>query len=228
MQMLFLKKDITVLYSTPSLIRRLPRRNFCKGFYSLFLKIFIALLFYTSTSAQTFIITGTVLDSASGIPLHNVTVHLMNTNTTVLSHDDGSFSLSSDAWQDSLEITSIGFQRMVVPLQKHHTEDVVIKMIPAAQDLQAVVIMGAERDKEPGRRYMRKVIANKMFNNPDRFKNYSYKQYLRHEVDINNIDSTTNGKGLKSFVLKTYHNAEEQNAGSRLLPVFFSETDSEK
>ena len=228
MQMLFQKKDIIVLYNTPSLIRGSFCSIFCKGFRSSFLKILIALLFYTSTSAQTFIISGTVLDSASGIQLNNVTVHLMNTNTTVLSRDDGSFSLASDAWQDSLEITSIGFQRTVVPLQKHHTKGLVIKMIPAAQDLEAVVIMGAERDKEPGRRYMKKVIANKMFNNPDRFKNYSYKQYLRHEVDINNIDSSTNGKGLKSFVLKTYHNAEEQNAGSRMLPVYFSETLSDK
>src|SRR5690242_12670750 len=226
--MLLQKKDIIVLYNTPSLIRGSFCSIFCKGFRSSFLKILIALLFYTSTSAQTFIISGTVLDSASGIQLNNVTVHLMNTNTTVLSRDDGSFSLASDAWQDSLEITSIGFQRTVVPLQKHHTKGLVIKMIPAAQDLEAVVIMGAERDKEPGRRYMKKVIANKMFNNPDRFKNYSYKQYLRHEVDINNIDSSTNGKGLKSFVLKTYHNAEEQNAGSRMLPVYFSETLSDK
>ncbi len=88
--------------------------------------------------------------------------------------------------------------------------------------------MGAERDKEPGKRYMKKVIANKIFNNPDRFKNYSYKQYLRHEVDIDNIDSSAHGKGLKSLVLKIYRGAGEENAGSRLLPVYFSETVSDK
>jgi hypothetical protein len=101
-------------------------------------------------------------------------------------------------------------------------------MKTSAQDLQEVVIVGAERDKEPGKRYMKKVIANKIYNNPDRFKNYSYKQYLRHEVDINNIDSSTRGKGLKSLVLKIYRNAGDENAGSKLLPVYFSETVSDK
>ena len=168
------------------------------------------------------------MDEATNEPLNNVTIHLLNMPGMVLSKEDGTFTITTPAWEDSLEVTSIGYQRLVVALQKNHTKGLLLKMKTTAQDLQAVIIMGAERDKEPGKRYMKKVIANKIYNNPDRFKNYSYKQYLRHEVDINNIDSSTKGKGLKSFVLKTYHSAGEDNAGSRLLPIYFSETVSDK
>ncbi len=76
-------------------------------------------------------------------------------------------------------------------------------MQTTAQSLQTVVIYADKRDKEPGKRYMQKVIANKEFNNPDRFKSYSYKQYLRHEVDIKNIsDLAGYGKGIKALVIK--------------------------
>lgn len=197
-------------------------------FITTILLVILFIGFSQKSFSQAYIISGKILDKASGEPLNNVTVHLGNMPDMVLSKDDGSFLITTDLWQDSLELTSIGYERLVFALQKNRTKGLVLKMKMSAQDLQEVVIMGAERDKEPGKRYMKKVIANKIYNNPDRFKNYSYKQYLRHEVDINNIDSSTSGKGLKSYVLKIYHNAGEENAGSRLLPIYFSETVSDK
>lgn len=97
-----------------------------------------------------------------------------------------------------------------------------------AKALENIVIMGGERDKEPGKRYMRKVIANKDFNNPDRFKNYSYREYLRHEVDVKNLDSSMRAKGLKSFFVKMYRVSDTGNAGGKVLPVYFSETIADK
>jgi hypothetical protein len=194
--------------------------------------VFLMMMLFSVVSKNTFsqeyIISGKVIDESSGEPLNHVTVHLQYSPAMVLSKEDGSFSFSTEVWRDSLELTSVGYQTLIFPLQKNHTSGLILKMKIAAQDLQEVVIMGAERDKEPGKRYMKKVIANKMYNNPDRFQNYSYRQYLRHEVDINNLDSSTRGKGLKSLVLKIYHNAAVENGGSRMLPVYFSETISDK
>ena len=198
-----------------------------RSFAVIFL-LFLFCGFSKNVYSQSYIISGKIIDEATGEPLNNATVHLENMPAMILSKDDGSFLLNSTVWEDSLEVTSVGYQRLAIALKKNHTKDLVLKMKTSAVDLQAVLIMGAERDKEPGKRYMKKVIANKIYNDPDRFKNYSYKQYLRHEVDINNLDSSTRGKGLKSFVLKIYHNAGEENSGSRLLPIYFSETVSDK
>ncbi len=190
--------------------------------------LFISLILSQHVFSQAFTISGRIIDKSTNEPLNDVTIHLLNSPDMTLSKEDGSFSIITSRWEDSLEVTSIGFKRLVVSLQKNHTQDLLVKMETEAQALQTVVIMGAERDKEPGKRYMKKVIANKNLNNPDRFKNYSYRQYIRHEVDIDNLHSSANGKGLKSLVLKMYQNADSGNTGSKLLPVYFSELVSDR
>ena len=225
----FPKKDIIEASSIISPLWRFcyfNNRRLAQSFA--IITIILCTVLTQNSFSQSYTISGKIVDEASKEPLHNVTVHLLHMPAMFLSKEDGTFSITSQVWQDSLELTSVGYQKLKVALKKNHTEGLVFKLKTSAQDLQEVIIMGAERDKEPGKRYMKKVIANKIYNNPDRFKNYSYTQYLRHEVDINNIDSSTKGKGLKSLVLKIYHNAAEENAGSRLLPIYFSETVSDK
>jgi len=190
--------------------------------------LIISFAFGGQVYSQNYIISGRVINATTNEPINNVTVHLINLPSMTLSKEDGSFSIPTSQWHDTLELTSVGFEPLFFRLEKNHTKGLVLKMRTSATALQEVVIIGAERDKEPGKRYMKKVIANKDFNNPDRFQNYSYKQYLRHEVDIDNIDSSARGKGLKSLVLKIYRNSGEENAGSKLLPVYFSETVSDK
>ena len=191
--------------------------------------LIISFAFGGQVYSQNYIISGRVINATTNEPINNVTVHLINLPSMTLSKEDGSFSIPTSQWHDTLELTSVGFEPLFFRLEKNHTKGLVLlKMKTSATALQEVVIIGAERDKEPGKRYMKKVIANKDFNNPDRFQNYSYKQYLRHEVDIDNIDSSARGKGLKSLVLKIYRNSGEENAGSKLLPVYFSETVSDK
>lgn len=225
----FYKKGFEGVLCISSLLCRIRNSIIQRpGFLLTILMVILFSGFSQNSFSQHYTISGKIFDEASNEPINNVTVHLLNLPVTVLSKEDGSFSITTDTWSDSLELTSVGYQRLVFPLQKNHSKGLVLKMKTSEQGLQEVVIVGAQRDKEPGKRYMKKVIANKIYNNPDRFQNYSYKQYLRHEVDINNIDSSTNGKGLKSFVLKIYHNAGEENAGSRLLPIYFSETVSDK
>lgn len=190
--------------------------------------LFLPFAFCLNAYSQHYIISGKIVDEATNEPLENVTVHLLNTTTTALSKENGSFSIETSRWEDSLELTSIGYQNSIYHLQKNHYKNLVLKMNIDAKALQDIVIMGGERDKEPGKRYMRKVIANKDFNNPDRFKNYSYREYLRHEVDVKNLDSSMRGKGLKSFFVKMYRVSDSGNAGGKVLPVYFSETIADK
>lgn len=195
-------------------------------FYS-FLKfsipVGICLFFSPTIFSQSLIISGKVLDGNTNAPLKNVSVQLNGfPDSGALSKNDGSFSLTTTQWSDSLLLTSVGYQNQYYQIDKNNLTGLDIKMQPAPQSLAAVVIFGNKGDKEPGRRYMQKVIAHKRFNDPDRFDNYSSRQYLRHEIDISNLDeAAVYGKGLKAMTINIYRNAGRGDAS--VLPLYFSE-----
>lgn len=188
-----------------------------------FIQVSIYLFFSQNIFSQSFIISGKIVDGGTNEPLKNVSVQLKGfPNNGILSKDDGSFILTAIHWSDSLEFTCIGYQTRYFRLPKDYLTGLQVKMQPAAQSLAAVIIFGNKGDKEPGRRYMQKVIDNKKFNNPGRFNSYSSREYLRHEVDISNLDeAAVYGKGLKALTINIYRSAGPGNA--TVLPLYFSE-----
>jgi len=189
----------------------------------------ISFFYFSKTSGQAFEITGKVVDAKTQQPVKNSTIHLRGGDNNTLSKEDGSFVLEASTWNNVLEVTCIGYKELTFTLQKNKTAGLILPMEVEAETLEEVIVTSDKRDKEPGLRYMKKVIANKPFNNPARFKSYNYQQYTRHELDISHLDSLTNyGKGLKSMVIRIYRNTDPQNKRSSSLPLYFSETVSNK
>jgi hypothetical protein len=200
-------------------------------FYLKTILFFIIYNFYCCNNiyCQVFEVSGKIIDVHTKEPLKNVTVRLKGVSGGTLSKEDGSFYFETSRWSDVLEVTCVGYNKLTLPLNKKKTSGILIELDIAEQALTEVVITSDKRDKEPGKRYMKKVIANKSFNNPDRFKSYSYEQYLRHELDLSNLDSNKDyGKGIKSIVINTFRNADPGNANSTSLPLYFAETVSNK
>jgi hypothetical protein len=200
-------------------------------FYLKSVFIFIAALFFFSQNiyCQNIVISGKIIDANTKEPLKNVSVHLKGISSGTISKDDGSFILENPHGISTLELTSIGFNKLVFNLQKNKTTHLLLEMQIAEESLKTVIITSDKRDKEPGKRYMKKVIAHKIYNNPDRFRSYSYKQYLRHELDLSNLNTAKDyGKGLASLVINIYRNSDAENAASNRLPLYFSETISNK
>lgn len=193
------------------------------SFFKFFLQVSICLFLSQNIFSQSFIISGKIIDSSSSQPLKNVSIELngLPQNATI-SKEDGSFVLNTMHWSDSLRLTIVGYETKYFLLQKNHLTGLLIPMQPKAQSLAAVVIFGNKGNKEPGKRYMQKVIANKKYNDPDRFNSYISRQYLRHEVDISNLsDAAVYGKGLKALTINIYRNAGPEDA--TVLPIYFSE-----
>jgi hypothetical protein len=187
----------------------------------------VSFCFSTNIYSQTIVISGKVVDETTLEPMENVTIKLKGTSLSALSKEDGSFEIESVKWGQSLEATSIGYKNLDYHLQKEDTKGLLLKMQTSAKSLQNIVIYSDKRDKEPGKRFMQKVIDNKKFNDPDRFANYSYKQYQRHEVDVKNIsDLAEYGKSIKSLVIKIYRSTDPEN--TNILPLYFSELVSDK
>lgn len=182
----------------------------------------ILLFLFCNSYSQNFIISGKLIESESGKPIPNATVYLQGSNIGTMSKADGSFRLHSESWHDTLEITSIGFEEYKLPLVKFKTQNLIVQMKNKSRSLQTVLI---DLPKKPGKTFMQKVIEQKQFNNPSRFKSYSYRQYSRHELDIDNIDYTKNkGNGIKALLLNTYSGLDPSAKFDKELPIYFSET----
>jgi hypothetical protein len=182
-----------------------------------------------STQAQNnIVVSGKVTDSAN-MALPNVTVHLAGVAGGTLTNVNGSFSISATRWANAIELTHAGYEKLTVPLNKIQLTGLSFQLKQHVSLLDDVIIRVAAMDKEPGRRFMKKVIAAKPGNDPNRFSNYSYRQYKRHEVLVNNLDSAVrNNKGLKKLTINIYRSTDTANAKSTQLPVYFSETISNK
>ncbi|MCW3106424.1 MAG: hypothetical protein JWQ09_930 [Segetibacter sp.] len=192
-------------------------------------KIVTVIIIYLSVSLSVysqdiFVITGRVTD-ADKQPLQNTSIHLAGIPGGTMTKSDGSFAIRTAKWSDTIELTNTGFEKLKVALKKDETTNLNLQMKAKAERLQNVVVSAKMMDKEPGKRFMKKVIANKIYNNPDRFSSYSYQQYKRHELDISNLDTAkTNSKGLKNLTLNIYRSTDSTNAKSSILPLYFSET----
>ncbi|HSN07407.1 MAG TPA: hypothetical protein VLS85_00140, partial [Hanamia sp.] len=79
-------------------------------FHSYLKVIFLLLVsfcFSFKLTAQTFIISGKIVDVNTEEPIDNVTIQLKGLPVSTLSKDDGSFVIESSKWSNSLELTSV-------------------------------------------------------------------------------------------------------------------------
>lgn len=172
-------------------------------------------------SQSSYFITGKIAEEATGKPVPNATVHLKGSNYNTLSKQDGSFSLHYSNWYDSLEITSVGFEKYTIYLQQGQTMNLSVKMKTSVNTLSEIVV---ELSKKSGKSFMQKVIDHKAANNPSRFRSYSYRQYTRKELDLDQIDMTkANGNGFKSLMMKTYAGLDSNAIVDEELPIYFTE-----
>lgn len=144
-----------------------------------FFKIAAVIIIYLSISSSVhsqhvFVITGRVTDSDKQ-PLQNTSVHLAGIPRGTMTKANGTFALRTSEWSDTLELTNAGFEKFKLALIKNETANLELQMKLKPEKLKDVLINAKMMDKEPGRRFMKKVIANKIYNSPDRFGSYSLK-----------------------------------------------------
>ncbi len=174
-----------------------------------------------ANSQDGYIISGKVTEAGSGKALQHATVHLKGSTTSTLSKIDGSFSFHTLQSNDSLEITYVGFEPIIMFLQQGHTTNLSIILINKARALTEVIV-GVS--KKPAKSFMQKVIDHKANNNPSRFSSYSYQRYTRIELDMDNIDfQKSKSNGLKSLMLQTYSGLDTTAKYDKELPVYFAE-----
>ena len=76
--------------------------------------------------------------------------------------------------------------------------------------------------KDPGKALIKKVIAHKLVNDPDRLRSFERNEYLKTEIDLLNLKQTS-GKGTLQLAARIYNQIAADSTGGYTLPVYFTE-----
>jgi len=172
-------------------------------------------------------ISGMVKDKATGEGVPFATVFFPGSDVGTPADLDGRFSLPFPTPPgDTLRVTAIGYgtwnRRMNLSANHHPT--LLIELSREAASLSEFVFHAGE---DPAIVLLKKIIAAKPSNNPDRLQNYSYQVYNKLEVDIRNL-SRKQFESLPVPMIKKfgfiYNNLDSTSEKTPFLPFFLTET----
>lgn len=167
-------------------------------------------------------ISGTVTEADGKTPIDYASVYLVGNYTGAYTDSTGSFVIQTPQLSDSLSISQPGYHTQAIRLDPAHLSGLRIALQEDIQQLAEVVIVA---DADPGKTFMKKVIARKPFNNPGELEQYRYQEYTRGELDLNNVETAQlSQKNLKAVMLNIINKLDTGSHSSDQLPIYFTET----
>ena len=187
--------------------------------FNLFLAIF--LLGFSKTQAQNYKITGNIYDLDAKMPLSYASVSLKGTTVGVDSDSLGNFSITTSRLSDTISVSMVGYVTVKMKLDAAHLTDLKFNMTSGTTVLKEAIVIA---QSDPGKAFMKKVLARKAFNNPSKFENYSCESYNKTELDLRNVKNTElKKKGMKSLMLGVFNNLDTANVNKKEMPLYFVE-----
>lgn len=172
---------------------------------------------------------GTVKDqnTGEGVPFANIFFPGTNTGTTA--DMDGNFSLTIDALPaDSIRVQALGYGPYIRRLDRNkHDVSYYIELKREATQMAEFVFHAGE---DPALVLLKKIIAHKPQNNPDRLENYKYEVYNKLEVDLQHLTKKQFEKLPLPMIKKfsfIYNNLDSTSEKTPFLPFFLTETMSD-
>jgi Family of unknown function (DUF5686)/CarboxypepD_reg-like domain len=196
------------------------------------LLVLLAGVVWHTVAAQTRLITGTVMDSLSHLPIANVSVSTPNGRRGVLTDAKGNFSFPSGKSVQNLVFSAMGYGSLSVSVGDRKGEPVLVYLTKTFELLQDVVVrrkLKYHNKNNPAVELIRKVIANKGMNGPGADAYDSYRQYEKTRLLLDNIPRLL----INNFLLKKYSFIFDNKdttllPGKSLVPIYIEEVSSEK
>lgn len=185
------------------------------------------LLFASQLTGQVKIIEGRIKDQHSEETVPFASVRFIISGTGRLADSSGAFMIRAAAENDTLEVTSVGYQDFRIAVKDidfvNDTGYMVIRLVPGKIGDDVVVRTKVNR----GLWLWKKIVTNKPGNDKYRFQNFSYELYNKLELDLNNINKE---KLAKSKLLKPFRFIFENvdtSEGKTYLPSYLTEAISD-
>jgi hypothetical protein len=126
-------------------------------------------------------ITGKIIDRETGepIPFANIVFDIDNKQGTTADLS-GNFSIETKNTTQSMKISHISYETRFYSLAEE-TENIIISLQPRSRQLDEVFIIA---EKNPAEAIIRKVIANRDRNNPEKVRSFTFRSYNKISFDF--------------------------------------------
>ncbi|HEV7620340.1 MAG TPA: DUF5686 family protein, partial [Flavisolibacter sp.] len=199
------------------------------------LKIYIGIILFILglsigyiAEAQTKVIIGHIRDQHSDEPVPFASVRFRGSSMGKQADSSGGFYFGLSRWsQDTLEITSVGYQDYILPINpaSMHGDTLLLRINMVRGKFTTEVVIRKKINR--GLIMWKRIVARKKFNDRYRFKNFSYELYNKLELDLKNInkEKLAHKKILKpfNFILNNVDSAD----GVSFLPAYLTEAISD-
>ena len=191
-------------------------------------QFFILFLFYLiiveNSFGQTIKLSGIVKDKQSDEQIPFASVKFKKSGRGILTDSAGKFSilLRNSAIYDTLEVFSVGYKIIAVPITTIKDSlflTLTIEVLPPSNE--AVVKVKYNRALW----FWKKIMSNKYRTDKKFWENYSYEIYNKLELDLNNINKDKLSKNFLVKPLKFIFNYIDSNSEQKpFLPIYITET----
>lgn len=188
------------------------------------LTIILLLTYFSFAFSQTKV--GGYVKDEYGDPVAFANVIFSSSTEGVLSDESGKFYLESDKIYKSLTISFMGYQTLVLSLDKSRNFNINCILKEATDSLGEVVIVSGRQPKKnnPAVDILKKIWQRKRINGLLLFDQYKYDSYEKIEFDLNTIDSAlVESKLFKGMEFIFDQVDTSRVTGKTYLPVFINE-----
>ena len=169
-------------------------------------------------------ITGVVIDESDGGPVPYASLQYKGNNVSAVADGQGRFRIERhNGWR--LTVSSVGYREQVINVNPKTPGKMTIRMTTDSRTLSEVTVKSKKnsryrRKNNPAVELMRKVIANKKKADLKRHDYYSYQNYQKIGLGLNDIKPATLEKGLfKKYPWLTEQVAISQYTDKLVLPL---------
>ncbi len=176
-------------------------RKYITGIFILLLLILLP----SKVGAQTTTITGVVTDSITEAPLSFISVFLGGTTTGVMTDENGRYTIRTSRTDFSeVGATSLGYREKRIPVKPGGTHVVNFALRPSDYILKDVDVKPKKekysRKNNPAVEFVKKLIALRDENDPENHDYFSYEQYDKMTMALNDFSEEKKDKWIfKNF-----------------------------
>ncbi len=175
----------------------------------------------SSTFAQTKKLSGKIIDQHTQEPIEFATIYLKGTTNGATADASGSFSLLYNEKCDSVEFSSVGYNKIKMKLSGEPEQFFKIEMERAATSFKAITV---HLGQDPAYTLFKRIQLHKRKNDKNKLDYYQYLVYNKLELDVDKIsDKISTNRILKPFgFIKNYIDSTSED--KPFLPVYLTES----
>ena len=175
-----------------------------------------------------YFVRGIVRDSISAEPLPFASVIVTGSANGAIAGDDGIFELSVPDDAKSLQISYMGYEKLILPIRKNSLNTYVAYMKPTSTMLNEVVVHKGKYSKinNPAVDFLNRLKDRASLTDPLRNDYYGYDKYERITIGLNNFKPEERGSLMKRFPFLDQHIDTSDVSGKPYLGLMVKEKSS--